>query len=85
MAKPSTQSTSSIQAAKSKLDTALVRLDKVIKAKAKTTKDSRGGNGKLDKELTAAKAEISELKEKNQIVSTRLDGAIDRMKEILEN
>jgi peptidoglycan hydrolase CwlO-like protein len=85
LAKPSTQSISSIQVAKSKLDTALDRLDKVIEAKAKATKGSGGGNGKLDKELTAAKAEISELKEKNKIVSTRLDGAIDRMKEILES
>jgi len=83
LANPSTQSTSSIQAAKSKLDAALDRLDKVIETKAKSANGSGAGNGKLDKELTAAKAEISELKEKNQIVSTRLDGAIDRMKEIL--
>jgi len=85
LAKPSTKSTSSIQAAKSKLDAALDRLDKAIESKAKSSNGSGTGNGKLDKELTAAKTEISELKEKNQIVSTRLDGAIDRMKEILES
>jgi peptidoglycan hydrolase CwlO-like protein len=85
LANPSTQSTSSIQAAKSKLDAALDRLDKAIETKAKSSNGSGAGNGKLGKELTAAKAEISELKEKNQVVSTRLDGAIDRMKEILES
>ncbi|GEM_PF-939678 len=85
MAKPSTQSTSSIQVAKSKLDAALDRLDKAIDSKAKSTNGSGAGNSKLNKELSAAKAEISELKEKNQIISTRLDGAIGHMKEILES
>lgn len=81
MANTSTQSTSSIQVAKAKLDAALTRLEKSIESKT----GSASGNGALDKELVAAKAEISELKEKNQIVSTRLNGAIDRMKEILES
>jgi hypothetical protein len=81
LANTSTQSTSSIQVAKAKLDAALTRLEKSIESKT----GSASGNGALDKELVAAKAEISELKEKNQIVSTRLDGAIDRMKEILES
>lgn len=81
MANTSTQSTSSIQVAKAKLDAALTRLEKSIEFKT----GSASGNGALDKELVAAKAEISELKEKNQIVSTRLYGAIDRMKEILES
>lgn len=81
MANTSTQSTSSIQVAKAKLDAALTRLEKSIESKT----GSASGNGALDKELVAAKAEISELKETNQIVSTRLYGAIDRMKEILES
>lgn len=81
MANTSTQSTSSIQVAKAKLDAALTRLEKSIESKT----GSASGNGALDKELVAAKAEISELKENNQIVSTRLYGAIDRMKEILES
>jgi hypothetical protein len=81
LANTSTQSTSSIQVAKAKLDAALTRLEKSIESKT----GSASGNGALDKELVAAKAEISELKEKNQIVSTRLNGAIDRMKEILES
>ena len=81
MANTSTQSTSSIHAAKSKLDAALTRLEKAIDTKANST----GGSDGLSSELVAAKAEISELKEKNQVVSNRLDGAIGRMKEILES
>ena len=70
-----------MQAAKSKLDAALSRLEKAIDTKA----NSAVGSGALVKELAAAKAEISQLKEKNQVVSTRLDGAIGRMKVVLES
>jgi hypothetical protein len=68
-----------MQTAKSKLDAALTRLETVIDARPISVDGSDG----LGEELTAAKAEISQLKEKNQVVSSRLDGAIDRMKEIL--
>lgn len=70
-----------MQAAKSKLDKALKRLEKVIKKKAATPTGSQG----MDLELVAAKAEITELKEKNQAASTRLEGAIGRMNDILES
>jgi len=70
-----------MQAAKSKLDAALTKLEKAIDTKA----SSADGSGALGKELSAAKAEISQLKEKNQEDSTRLDGAIGRMKEILDS
>jgi hypothetical protein len=68
-----------MQTAKSKLDAALTRLETVIDARPISADGSDG----LGEELTAAKAEIYQLKEKNQVVSSRLDGAIDRMKEIL--
>ncbi len=65
----------------SKLDAALTRLEKAIDNKSILADGSDG----LGKELIAAKAEISQLKEKNQVVSTRLNGAIGRMKEILQS
>ena len=70
-----------MQMAKSKLDAALTRLETVIDNKPISADGSDG----LGEELVAAKAEISQLREKNQVVSSRLDGAIGRMKEILES
>jgi hypothetical protein len=70
-----------MQTAKSKLDAALNRLEKAID----TTPILASGSDELAKELVAAKAEISQLREKNQTVSAKLDGAIGRVKEILES
>ena len=79
MAKDMSQTSANASAAKSRLESAIDRLDKAIAARAKA------GDKGLTKELDAARAEVSGLKVTNEKVSLRLDGAINKMKLMLED
>ena len=79
MAKDMSQTSANASAAKSRLESAIDRLDKAIAARAKA------GDKGLAKELDAARAEVSGLKVTNEKVSLRLDGAINKMKLMLED
>ena len=81
MARGSTQTASSVQKARSGLDEALSRLEKVIDSRPADT----AGNETLAKELATATTEIDELKGMNQTVSARLDRAIGQLKELLKD
>ena len=73
------QTSANVTAAKSRLKNAVDRLEKAIAAKADSA------NQELSKELDAARAEVSGLKSTNENVSLRLDGAINKMKLMLED
>jgi len=63
------------------LDEALTRLEKAVDSHS----GESGGNTNMVKELAAATSEISDLKDKSKAVSTRLDGAIGQLKELLRD
>jgi hypothetical protein len=67
--------------AKSRLETAMERLERAIELRA----EKANGQGAAVGELDAARAEIGRLKETNKIVSARLDAAIGRVKAILQD
>lgn len=71
----------SMQQAKSRLETAMERLERAIQA---CTERSASQSG-LTSELDAARAEIGRLKETNKVVSARLDAAIGRVKAVLQD
>lgn len=77
----SSDTTASMQHAKSRLETAMERLERAIETRAERTGASSG----LTAELDAARAEIGRLKETNKVVSARLDAAIGRVKAILRD
>ena len=87
MATNLSQTSANATAAKARLETALDRLDKTIAGNL-----ANGGAGaadqelapKLAKELDAARAEVNGLKVTNEKVSLRLDGAINKMKLMLD-
>lgn len=79
VAKDMSQTSANATAAKSRLESAIDRLDKAIAGRAKA------GDKGLAKELDAARAEVSGLKVTNEKVSLRLDGAINKMKLMLED
>ena len=87
MATNLSQTSANATAAKARLETAIDRLDKAIAAQA-TSNPGAGGEELaqgLTKELDAARAEVSGLKVTNEKVSLRLDGAINKMKLMLED
>lgn len=77
----SAQKSYSIQAVKSRLDVALTRLESSVDEKLLSVQKS----DPWSKELAAAKAEVSKLRQVNLVTSSRLDAAIDRIREIVEN
>jgi hypothetical protein len=77
----SAKKTPSIQVIKSRIDSALTRLESSVEAKLSSAEQS----SRQSQKLVAAEAEILLLREKHLVISTRLDIAIDRMKEIVEN
>ncbi len=79
MVTTSSQSSTCIQLAESKLDAALTRLERTLDARSV----SSGRSDRLNDELDLMKAEILQLKKKNQVVSSRLGGAIERLKILL--
>jgi len=83
LATNSTQSASSSggtsSQAKKRLEDALTRLESALDKKEK----EMAGAEELKESLASANQEISDLKNKNATIATRLDGAIDRMKAVL--
>ena len=71
----------SMQQAKSRLETAMARLERAIESRAG---QAEAGDG-LTTELDAARAEIGRLRETNKVVSARLDAAIGRVKVLLDD
>jgi hypothetical protein len=69
-----------MQNAKSRLETAMDRLERAIETRA----EKAAGQGAASVELDAARAEIGRLKETNKIVSARLDAAIGRVRVLLD-
>jgi hypothetical protein len=80
MVTTSSQSSPSMQLAESKLVAALTRLERTLDARSV----SSGRSDRLNDELDLMKAEILQLKKKNQVISSRLGGAIERLKKVLE-
>jgi hypothetical protein len=70
----------SVQQAKSRLETAVERLERAIEARAGRLSAPSDTNG----ELTAARTEIGRLKETNRTVTARLDAAIGKVKVLLD-
>jgi len=64
-----------------RLDKAISRLEAALKAKVP---GNGVGNGALTEELAALRDENAALKQTNDTVSCRLDGAIDRLRGILD-
>ena len=69
-----------VQQAKSRLETAIERLERAVEARAGST----GTQVQTASELAAARAEISRLKDSNRAVTARLDAAIGRVKVLLD-
>ena len=65
--------------AKNRLDAALARLEKALTAKL----NQPDAGADLAATLETAQREVADLKNKNQIVSTRLDTAISNLKTII--
>jgi len=76
VAKPS----ATLQQAKARLESAIGRLEQALEARS----GGSAANGVPDVELIEARAEISQLRQKNEAVAHRLDAAIGRMKLLLE-
>lgn len=87
MATSVSQTSANVTMAKSRLESAIDRLEKAIAANAAATSDQDldGANQKLTQELDATRAEVQGLKVTNEKVSLRLDGAINQMKLMLED
>ena len=79
MANNSTQNTSSMQIAKTKLEKAFVRLERAIDHKVLSAEKT----SELGAELVVFQKEIGQLRKKNKIASSRLDATIDQIKKIL--
>ena len=74
-----------MQHAKSRLETAMERLERAIETRAEQVGAQAGAQSNLTSDLDEARAEIGRLKETNKIVSARLDAAIGRVKAILQD
>ena len=79
MANNSTQNTSSMQIAKTKLEKAFVRLERAIDDKVLSAEKT----SELEAELVVLQKEIGQLRGKNKIVSNRLEATIHQIKQIL--
>lgn len=79
MATNSSITNNSAKQAKNRLDAALERLDKALAAKLNQPDTAAD----LAATLETAQREVADLKNKNQIVSTRLDTAISNLKTII--
>jgi hypothetical protein len=74
------QPSATLQQAKMRLESAVERVEQAL-----TTRRSPTADGGADaSELTEARAEIGQLREKQETVSRRLDAAIGRMKVLLD-
>ena len=65
--------------AKNRLEKALARLESALDEKERKLAVTQG----LEDALAAADKQISVMRDKNSIIASRLDGAIDRMKSVL--
>ena len=81
MASTPTKSSNSLQHAKSRLETAIERLEHALTARAEVPSAGSATNDELD----AARAEIRQLREKNAAVSARLDATIDKVKVLIDD
>ncbi|MEE2999717.1 MAG: DUF4164 family protein [Pseudomonadota bacterium] len=73
------QSTSSMQSAKTKLEKAFDRLEKVIRERIESPEKT----GEFGAELITLQNEIDELRKKNRIASNRIDATIKQIQKIL--
>lgn len=80
MADKPPRSSTRVEAAQTRIEKALSRLEAAIESRGAEA----GAAADLTAKLDAATAEISELKDRSQQVSDRLDKAIGRVKAILE-
>ena len=81
-----------LREAREKLDAALGRLEQAVAARPRQTGPQTGEGGsaqsadvaRLTAELAALQSRSQSLVGRNEVVSQRLDGTIDRLKAILE-
>jgi ubiquinone biosynthesis protein UbiJ len=81
MASTPAKSSNSLHDAKSRLETAIERLEHALASRATVPS---AGSAATD-ELDAARAEIRQLREKNAAVSARLDATIDKVKVLIDD
>jgi hypothetical protein len=77
------KSSTSLTQAKSRLETAVERLDRALVARAKATPTPVTGP-EPNQELEAARAEIRRLRETNATISARLDATIGKVKVLID-
>lgn len=71
-----------LAAARERLEAALLRLEKA--AAGRTIPDREGEAEKLTQEITALRGENERLSKNNKVMGERLDGAIGRLKSLLD-
>jgi hypothetical protein len=81
----SSDPSANMQHTKSRLETAMERLERAIETRAERAGAQASVQSGLTSDLDAARAEIGRLKETNKVVSARLDAAIGRVKAILQD
>lgn len=74
---PTTQKPVQLERARERLDQAVARLEAALNARGEV------GDSKLAEELAAIRSRNAALQEVNEVVSTRLDDAIRRLKSML--
>ena len=79
MASMPAKSSTSLEHARSRLETAIERIEHALAARAQAPGATDGGA------LDAARAEIRQLREKNAAVSARLDATIDKVKVLIDD
>jgi hypothetical protein len=79
--KPST----SLQLAKSRLETAIDRLDRALAQRAQARAPEAAPPTEPSPELEAARVEIKRLRETNATVGARLDAAIGKVKVLIDD
>ena len=82
MKKPTLKKPTKVERARVRLDAAVVRLEKAL-AKQGGSTPSASGDEVQTQELEALRGENSRLREINETVSARLDGAIGRLNAVI--
>ncbi len=82
MKKPTLKKPSKVERARHRLDAAVARLEKALRQQGGSA-PLASGDGVQARELEALLSENSKLREINETVSTRLDGAIGRLNAVL--
>lgn len=82
MKKPTLKKPSKVERARLRLDAAVARLEKALGQRGGSTPPASGDEVRT-RELEALRGENSRLREINETVSARLDGAIGRLNQVI--